>query len=72
MRYGGVARHCWRGSMPSRIYEEGPDAMQNLRGLRKAVHLAQALGAVLGAGEILFAALPPPGGTARGTGSRMI
>ncbi|CAK15525.1 hypothetical protein PSEEN2740 [Pseudomonas entomophila L48] len=58
--------------MPSRTYEEGPVAEQDLRGLRKAVHLAQALGAVLGAGEVLFAALPPPGGTSRDTGSRMI
>jgi len=40
--------------MPARTYEEAASSKQGMRGMRPAFHLAQALGAVLGAGALLF------------------
>jgi hypothetical protein len=40
--------------MPARTYEEAASPEQDMRGVRPAFRLAQALGAVLDAGALLF------------------
>lgn len=52
--------------MPSKRYEKEPSAQQGLRGVRPAVQLAQALGALLGAGALLLRAMPQVSATPQG------